>query len=373
MGTLNSKLFTEGDPAVAKMLENCANGHPTQVQSHFSKTDNRSGEHIRKVQTALQQIQESEPALNIPRFEVNGVYDAAFALAVAAYKRGRSIRNFADRIDDVIGIKTIRQMDDDIAQSPQPEPRPLPRVPADIVVRFQGARVEGMLKPDEVLITRLIQIYRPKPDQPFNNEIMIHPFSNRLLVRLGRKTTTIGAASTSMFASISFHLTALMGVLHAKPDRIYIHGSSSGGRNAIDFAASISRLGLRPSLVASVDAAFFHSDATTRPVATIPPQPEISPEFIVDAGSTPPQRRFNWYQTLGNHVKATAFKGLMFTSDMAGEEIHGTIRGFNNIKVDRFLPNPLTLTDDGRHEECCRFGIPEAQRMIAADILQGRP
>jgi len=365
MGTLNSKLFTEGDPAIVNMLENCANGLPTQVQSHFSKTDNRSGVHIRKVQTALKQIQKSEPALNIPQFEVNGVYDPAFALAVAAYKRGRNIRNFADRIDDVIGIKTIRQMDDDIAETP------LPRIPADIVVRFQGASFEAMLKPDEVLTTRLIQIYKPKPNQPLNDEIMVHPFSNRLLIRLGRKTTAIGADSNSIFASISFHLTALMGVLHAKPDRIYIHGSSSGGRNAIDFAASLTRSGLRPSLVAAVDAAFFHENTRTRPVATIPPPPEISPEFIVYAGSTP--RRFNWYQTLGNHVKATVFKGLMFTSDMAGEEIHGTISGFNNIKVDRFLPNPMILTDDDKHVECCRFGIPEAQRMIAADILQGMP
>src|SRR5262245_40293796 len=84
MAVLSSKLFTDGDPAVVKKLEDCATGRPSEVASHF--TLGQSGEHIRRVQEALRNVQDLEPDLGIPDFTVNGTYDNAFAQAIAVYK-----------------------------------------------------------------------------------------------------------------------------------------------------------------------------------------------------------------------------------------------------------------------------------------------
>jgi len=51
---------------------------------------------------------------------------------------------------------------------------------------------------------------------------------------------TIGAASTLVFASVLSDLVTLLVGLDLLPGKIFIHGSSSGGRNAIDFAACAS-------------------------------------------------------------------------------------------------------------------------------------
>jgi hypothetical protein len=130
MGVLASRLFTEGDPATLRKLEDCAVGRPTEVASHFRQNHaNAKGEHIVKVQQALKTIQQNEPNLDIPEFDVNGVYDAKFARAVAVYKQKRDIRNFANKIDDIIGIKTIQSLDSDVRKKPRLEPPPRPSKP----------------------------------------------------------------------------------------------------------------------------------------------------------------------------------------------------------------------------------------------------
>jgi hypothetical protein len=130
MGVLVSKLFTEGDPATVKKLEDCATGKPSEVQSHFKQGHaNARGEHIRRVQEALALIRQREPGLGIPDFQVNGVYDDKTAKAVRAYKEKRGIRNYANRIDDVVGIKTIRSLDNDARLKPRVEPPPRPSRP----------------------------------------------------------------------------------------------------------------------------------------------------------------------------------------------------------------------------------------------------
>jgi len=113
VGVLVSKLFTDGDQAATAKLEGCATGQPSEVASHFSQGQNKTGEHVRRTQQALQNIQKNEPSLGIPPFSVSGLYDSAFARAIAVYKDRRNIRNFANKIDDVVGIKTIRRLDQD--------------------------------------------------------------------------------------------------------------------------------------------------------------------------------------------------------------------------------------------------------------------
>jgi hypothetical protein len=131
MGVLSSKLFTEGDPAVVKKLEDCATGRPSEVQSHFAQNANKEGEHIRRVQQALKNAQDLDPTLGIPPFEVNGKYDPTFARAVAAYKTKRGIYNYAHKIDDIIGIKTIQSLDNEAKKHKQVDPPPKPVKPDD--------------------------------------------------------------------------------------------------------------------------------------------------------------------------------------------------------------------------------------------------
>jgi hypothetical protein len=132
MGVLTSNLFTNADPETVDRLENCATGRPNEVQSHF--TLNQSGEHIRRVQEALKSVQESNPGLGIPGFSVNGVYDLSFANAIRVYKTKRNIKNFADKIDDIVGVKTLRSLDQENKSGPpkvNPGTTPQPKKPGE--------------------------------------------------------------------------------------------------------------------------------------------------------------------------------------------------------------------------------------------------
>ena len=116
--------------------------------------------------------------------------------------------------------------------------------------------------------------------------------------------------------------------------------------------------------MATVDAAFFQEETPSRPEANVD-RPTTIPVFAVTAGTVP--NRHNFFQTIGNHAKRTLRQGVLFTSDMDGEEIHGRVAGFRDHDLSRFVP--MNVTDDGAHEECGRVGIPEAQRLIAEDLL----
>ena len=129
---MTSNLFTDGDQATVKKLDNCATGQPNEVQSHFAV--GQTGEHIRRLQEALKSVQEGNPGLGIPEFSVNGVYDQKFADAIRVYKTKRDIRNFANKIDDIVGVKTIRSLDKENKSGPpkvNPSPSPTPRKPGE--------------------------------------------------------------------------------------------------------------------------------------------------------------------------------------------------------------------------------------------------
>ena len=134
---LTSKLFTgaDVDDATKKKLQDCAHGRPREVASHFSTTANRSGSHIILVQEALKRAQARDPSLKLPPFAIDGVYSKDFADAVFAYKQQRNILNFAGRVDNIVGIKTIHSLDAEARGgkanhhdfSPGPGPKPVPR------------------------------------------------------------------------------------------------------------------------------------------------------------------------------------------------------------------------------------------------------
>jgi hypothetical protein len=127
MGELSSKLFTTGDDKVVKQLDNCATGRPTEVQSHF--TQGMKGEAIKKLQQALQNAKDTDPDLaDMPAFSINGEYDKPFADAIEFYKTERNILNYAGKVDRIVGIKTIHELDKDATHHKQvnPDPHPAP-------------------------------------------------------------------------------------------------------------------------------------------------------------------------------------------------------------------------------------------------------
>ena len=123
MGELSSKLFTTGDDKVVKQLDNCATGRPTEVQSHF--TQGMKGEAIKRLQQALQNAKDTDPDLaDMPAFSINGEYDKPFADAIEFYKTERNILNYAGKVDRIVGIKTIHELDKDATHHKQVNPDP---------------------------------------------------------------------------------------------------------------------------------------------------------------------------------------------------------------------------------------------------------
>lgn len=156
MGVLSSRLFTEGDQATLDRLENCATGRPNEVLSHF--VQGQQGPHITKVQQALKSIQDNERSLGIPEFDVNGIYDKRFADAIAVYKAKRDLKNFANKIDNIVGIKTIRSLDNDAKKRTRVEPEPKPKKPNVVPRPTPGPLPATCLTDDECPPSRSFSI-----------------------------------------------------------------------------------------------------------------------------------------------------------------------------------------------------------------------
>jgi hypothetical protein len=351
-------------------LQACSEADKDHIGESTFPVEDRKGPHVALIHEALNAwAGKQKPSVDpVAADEVIATtYGSDTARLVSVFKTRNKILNYKGQIDAIVGIKTVAALDLELPELRDPVPvPPQTQTVADIVVRFQGAFEAGPLTPDSVLSGRRIVIYQPMPKQPFGNKVMLHPFNGRTLLRLGQKTTTIGDASLSVFGTVLGEMNRLLILLKLQPGKIFIHGSSSGGRNAIDFAARITRLGLKPLFVAAVDAAFFQADTNARPEANVD-RPRTIPEFPVNAGSA--SKLHNFFQTLGNHAKRSLRQSVVFTSNMAGEEIHGAIAGFRNNDLTRLMPSPLLLTDDQAHGECGKLGSPEAERLIADELL----
>jgi hypothetical protein len=128
---LTSKLFTgpDVDDATKTKLQDCADGRPTEMISHFNTTTNQTGTHVRLVKEALRRAQARDPSLQLPPFFVDDNYDDGFADAIYAYKKQRGILNYAGQLDKIVGIKTIRALDNEAKGGPHVDPGPFPKKP----------------------------------------------------------------------------------------------------------------------------------------------------------------------------------------------------------------------------------------------------
>jgi len=353
-------------------LRACAAADKDHIGENTFPPEDRKGVHVGLIHEALNAwvAKQKPPVRPVAGGEVSArAFGGDTARLVKLFKAQKNILNFKGEIDPIVGIKTVSALDLELPALLKPSPNPEPTRPiADIVVKFQGAFEEGLLTPDSVLSGRRVAIYKPMPNQPFGNAVMLNPFNGRALVRVGRKTTTIGDASLGVFTAVSFDVLSKLRALQLDAGKVFIHGSSSGGRNAIDFSSRASGFGLKPHFVAAVDAAFFQADTPSRPEANIE-RPRTTPNFVLSAGATPD--RHNFFQTMGNHAKRSIRQGVLFTSDMKGEEIHGTVTGFKNDDLTGFLPRGFLSTDDEAHGDCGKRGTGEVERLIADELLLG--
>ena len=116
MGSLGSKLF-RNDAA----LEACL------VQDSDHVTIGASGDHVAKIQTALNRLDGSR----IDPGELRAFrYGPSTAAAVLAYKRRRQIINraYQTQADNIVGKMTIASLDKEmVIEESKPLPRPNPR------------------------------------------------------------------------------------------------------------------------------------------------------------------------------------------------------------------------------------------------------
>ncbi len=255
MGVLVSKLFTDGDQAATAKLEGCATGQPSEVASHFSQGQNKTGEHVRRTQQALQNIQKNEPSLGIPPFSVSGLYDSAFARAIAVYKDRRNIRNFANKIDDVVGIKTIRRLDQD-----------------QVTIEGKGGGNTGppaQRKGQDVYI-KIFGFDNPSQQgRDVSSSAEAQSFAaaiNGAPGYLGRHFPLqtvwfIGGFNNSPVPQITIRtLLIMVGHKPFEANRIFISGGSSGGKNALQVAERLATAILPIKFIGIWDGAFQRED-----------------------------------------------------------------------------------------------------------------
>ena len=104
-----------------------------------------------------------------------------------------------------------------------------------------------------------------------NRKLLRHKVNRNLLLRIAQNTTQFGPAGAPVLATVLATIQAtLMG---ADPEngnllvdgKIFVLGTSSGGRNAIEFAGLVAQVALLPHFVASIDASFSQADTDDRP------------------------------------------------------------------------------------------------------------
>jgi hypothetical protein len=202
-----------------------------------------------------------------------------------------------------------------------------------------------------------------------------------LLFRTTREISGFGNDALSDFIGV---LTLIKEVFSGKdpknnailaPGKLFVFGSSSGGRASLEFIKLLIKSGFTPYFVASIDATFFPPDTISRPNSTKEPVEPV-PRFNLDGRDTAAvnsiafERRLNFYQRQGNHAKSQTFGKIVYTSKMKAvkdvtEEIHGEI---SIMKNENIIISTLFDTDDRLHEQCDVEGRRQVQEIIAKDL-----
>jgi len=335
---------------------------------HISQQDSPQGSWVVLIKQALNAwaLKQIPPINPIP---VNDLYDSQTGDRVALYKTKQipQILNFKKEIDRIVGKKTVVALDKELP------PKTTPAVPVisetvDIIVRFIGAsKFVTPLSPNQVFPDASLDKYNQK--------------LNRKLIRMGQTTITIREESASL---IEIKFTQIKDFLKGNTvGKIFIYGSSSGGRNALDLAIRLTQDSIPIEYVGILDAAFFPNEKTllkNSPESDFfAKEPKTIPLFVLPNTITANHKE-NFFQTLGNHfdTNRAGFRNKEFGSEMGGKEIHGIIDTFNirnftdQVKATKpkRVPNPEPgdTFDDNCHKNLTTSAEPTLKKEIK-DIL----
>jgi hypothetical protein len=307
--------------------------------STFPVADRR-GDHVLLIQEALNAFARRTGWNEIL---LNGIYDQTTADFVETYKRQQTppLLNFQGQIDNIVGKRTVDALDKEL-----PSADIAPLIPSvDIIIKFQGAlqSTATTLTPNEVFPDLLLGTY--------NQNRVNEPIRTRKLIRIGQTTNTIPPDQISTDLIASYVAQIKQELTNNNQGKIFIYGSSSGGRNALDLAQSLTAQDIPIALIATQDAAWFPQDAlnsTGGSIISAPPNIPI-PQFRTP-GTISAEKIIDYFQTIGNRTEPSFSQGKrIFSSNMANKEIHGNVNSFSikDLTLEVKTENPNT--DDNAH------------------------
>lgn len=339
-------------------LRACAESDP----AHIGRSFNSKGEHVKLIIKALNAWLEREDLNPRPAklSESLDTYTDEVAKRVALFKTKKNILNFRNQIDDIVGIKTVAALDKELPV--ELDPVDVESSFMDVIVQFEGSNIARPLSEEEVIPSSLLSLYMTKKIAT----------KTRKLLRLGFKTNGFGADTQVIRTVLQEKIQQALGD-EFSPGHVFVFGSSSGGRNAMEFSNEFAANTGAVRYLAVADAAFFPQD--TQEVPDLVPTPTNIPIFKVAFSA---QERKNFFQIAGNRSSKIALTNRkIFVSEMANKEIHGAILGFRPFNQTGFVANRaagLTGTDrdDTLHIELIKLAVPLIRSDISL-VLNGLP
>ncbi len=329
-------------------------------------TPGARGEHVRKIQLALIQLDGA-------KITADGAYGPATAAAVLAYKQKRGIINtkIQTKADNITGIMTLAKMDEELAKSAQPPPPLKPVTPPSAL---RSNRLLLNFKFDALLIDIFIKIegfgspqkqglHDPVQSALFSAITMANPqydSANRFLTAL----IFTGSLDSRNPSQVIIDTVKLLNQsVEGKIDRIFMWGGSAGGKNVLTVANAIANIaGDTIQYIALSDAAFDEND----PMMTNP-------------GNIKGKVKKNWFQTFGQtidprkefHGPVTGFIPFDMTDQ---PQVKAVKKNFESLgPIDRLRGANRAAAADSAHNsafaEGLSVGLSDIRRMLLAPKL----
>jgi hypothetical protein len=336
MAILKSNSF-KGDAA----LEACA----TQDAAHI--VPGAKGLHVGKIQRALNIVDYE----GIGSADINAMtYGIETSNAVTKFKTKRNILNYAGRIDPIVGIKTIRALDQEMLAIDLEKENVIDATKyTDVIIRFVGGQ-DG-----DGPGTSLNGIVKPPEYASFNRELHGYNWG-----------ANVGQPDIKVL--LAFHHIVRLSKM-ASIGVLCIRGSSRGGRWALRLAESLTIARVPISFVSLQDAAFSTTDAINSPSGWRDSDIDNVPLFPGSDLLKADCLKLNHFQAMGNGAERSISQNkLIWKSYMKTSpgEIHGEVRGFLSRRwTIRGLDKSYFDFADNAHARCCGFAEAEDLRIIS--------
>lgn len=217
---LRSDLFRDDTRLQACLVEDAAHVTPGTV-----------GNFVIRIQLALRIVDRA--FIDETEF-TSGTYGPTTTLAVRAFKTSRNILNFQGQIDDVVGKKTIRALDDELVGGPAPRTEVVNRAFADS--RASLAAVQTRLSRLQQALDNAAGL--PEPDRTLAMVPILTTHARDIQV-LSRRLVLVSADPLSQqFRDSLAKVLALIGDNLSRPQSIRDDGTTGRCASGPPFAAT---------------------------------------------------------------------------------------------------------------------------------------